>query len=116
MTSELERTIASPDVKLTLHALMRFAQRGFRDGDVDLVALIGTEVAGGYLVLRRDVADFERNVKILLEKLRRLIGKRLVVAGNRVVTGYHAEPRKERDLLRGRRCRTSQHRRKREGE
>lgn len=97
MTFEMEETMSA--MKLTPHAVMRFAQRGFRDGDAELIMAIGTEVEGGYLVRQTDVLEFERCFKRFLKQVHRLTGKRLVIEGDAVVTGYHAKPGKERKLL-----------------
>lgn len=99
MTFEMDEPMSAAELKLTQHALTRFAQRGFRDGDAELIMAIGTEVEGGYLVRQRDVRDFEQRVKRLLERVYRSAGKRLVVEGDVVVTGYHSRPSKERNLL-----------------
>jgi hypothetical protein len=85
---------------LTRHAVVRMGQRAIREDDVDLIVLIGTEVEGGYLVRSKDRQAAERQLKQLLNQVRRLDGKRVVVADGRVVTAYHAEPAKERSLLR----------------
>lgn len=99
MTFEMTEAMSATELKLTRHAVTRFAQRGFRVGDAELIMAIGTEVEGGYLVRQKDVQDFERHMKRLLEQVRRSAGKRLVVEGTAVVTGYHPGPKKERKLL-----------------
>ena len=68
------------------HALERMAQRSFRAEDPDLILMIGTEVEGGYMVLARDCQAAERALKQLLNEVRRLEGKRLVVRGGKVIT------------------------------
>jgi hypothetical protein len=45
---------------LTKHALVRMSQRGIRVDDLALAELIGTEVAEGCLVRRKDVQAFVR--------------------------------------------------------
>jgi hypothetical protein len=79
---------------------MRMSQRGIRLDDLELAELIGTEVEGGCLVRRKDVQAFERVLKKLRDQARRLAGKRVVQAGDAVVTAYHAGRTKERRLLR----------------
>jgi hypothetical protein len=64
----------------TDHATIRMAQRGMSLGDAELAALIGTEVDDGYLVLAKNCAKLESELKALLDRVRRLQGKRLVVA------------------------------------
>jgi hypothetical protein len=84
----------------TQHAAARMAQRGIRARDADLIALIGTEVADGYLVRSKDVQVAEREIKHLLARIRRLNGKRLITAEGRIITAYHATHRQQRGLLR----------------
>ena len=86
-------------LELTPHAVMRLSQRGFRKGDAEWIMTIGTEVEGGYLVREKDVLDIERWLKHLLQRVHRLRGKRLVVEGDAVATGYLARPSKQRKLL-----------------
>jgi hypothetical protein len=85
---------------LTAHAATRMAQRGIANDDLDLIRWIGTEVEGGWLVREKDFQALGRNLKKLRDHARKLVGKRLVVQGDRVVTAYHADRGKERRLLR----------------
>jgi hypothetical protein len=89
------------DGTLTRHALIRMGQRAVKHDDLDLVMQMGTEVEGGFLVREKDYQAYEREQKLKLERARRLVGVRVVIAGNRVVTACHARPAKERRLLRG---------------
>ena len=84
----------------TDHATIRMAQRGMSLGDAELAALIGTEVDDGYLVLAKNCTKLESELKALLDRVRRLQGKRLVVANGRIVTAYNASKRNARRLLR----------------
>lgn len=74
---------------LTQHAILRMSQRGIRPNDLELIESIGTEVEGA------------RELKTLRDQVRRLVGKRVVRAGDAVVTTYHASRTDERRLLRG---------------
>jgi hypothetical protein len=85
---------------LTRHAVSRMAQRAIRDDDLDLILMIGTEVGDGYIVLTRDCKAAERELKRLLDRVRRLAGKRLVVEGGRIITAYHAGSETRRQLIR----------------
>jgi hypothetical protein len=76
------------------------AQRGIAGDDLELIRWIGTEVEGGYLVRERDFQALDRELKQWRQRARRLVGKRLVVEGGRVVTAYQADHSKERRLLR----------------
>jgi len=92
---------------LTPHAVVRAAQRGIREDDLQLIMSVGTEVEGGILVRERDYLAIEQEVKSRLTRLRRLIGKRLVFEGDALITAYHARPAKVRRLLRERQSRVS---------
>lgn len=83
----------------TAHATVRMAQRCIAPNDIELIAWIGTEVEGGFFVREKDFAALDRVLKQLRQRARRLVGKRLVVEGDRVLTAYHATHQKERCLL-----------------
>ncbi len=85
---------------LTKHAVLRMSQRGIRLDDLELAEFIGTEVEGGHFVRQRDAQSFERDAKKLINRVRRLVGKRVVRSGGAIVTAYHAGRSKERRLLR----------------
>jgi hypothetical protein len=85
---------------LTSHAVVRMAQRSINPKDSELIALIGTSVDEGYVVREKDYQDAERLLKAFLQRLKRLVGKRLVVADGHVVTAYHASNSCRRRLLR----------------
>lgn len=89
-----------PTLTLTSHAAVRMGQRGIQMKDAELIALIGTEVEDGYLVREKDYQQAARTIKALLSRLRRVVGKRLVVADGCVITAYHASTRQQRRLLR----------------
>ena len=86
---------------MTHHAVIRIAQRGLSNGDIEIVRWFGTEVEGGYLLLEKDAQNVERDAKRLIATVRRLRGTRIVVRENDVVTAYHARPKTTRRLLRG---------------
>lgn len=87
-------------LSLTRHAVIRLAQRGISTSDADLILLIGSETPDGFLVRDHDYAALEAALKRLLNRLSRLRGKRLVVAGKQLVTAYHARPKEQRRLRR----------------
>jgi hypothetical protein len=82
------------------------AQRAIANDDLELIEHIGTEVEGGYVVREKDFQVLERELKLLRDQAKRLVGKRLVVQAGRVVTAYHAARDKERRLLRNARDRS----------
>jgi len=88
-------------LRLPAHARMRMSQRGIANDDLELIQWIGTEVEGGYLVREKYYQVLDRELKQLRDHARRLVGKRLVMEGDRLVTAYHAVRTKERRLLRG---------------
>jgi len=85
---------------ITQHAVERLAQRSIAASDINLIMEIGSEVDDGYLVRSQDRQAVEKILKRFLNRIRRLEGKRLVVSGGYIVTGYHANAREERKLLR----------------
>jgi hypothetical protein len=91
-------------LSLTRHAALRLAQRSIRLKDAELIALVGTEVEDGYLVRAKDYQEIEAEIKGLLQRLRRTIGKRLIVADGQIVTVYHASKRQHRRLVRSAGC------------
>lgn len=87
-------------LRMSDHAIHRFAQRGFRLDDAEIIMELGSEVDDGYLIRSKDLQEVERAAKAFLNRIRRLKGARLVVAGETVVTGYRPSRRKCKDLLR----------------
>jgi hypothetical protein len=65
---------------------MRIAQRSIKLQDAELIALIGTQVDDGYLVRTKDLQRIESELKKLLQRLRRIVGKRLIVDSGQIVT------------------------------
>jgi hypothetical protein len=84
---------------LTSHATARMGQRGMTSKDTELIVLIGTRVQDGYFVRRSDYQLVEHELKRFLQHCRRLIGKRLVVQDNRIVTAYTPGKKYERRLM-----------------
>ena len=87
------------DLALTSHAIMRMAQRGIDHIDLDLIIAIGSEVDDGLLVKRKDVAESELFLRGLLKRLKKIEGKRIVVADGCLVTAFHATDREQRRLM-----------------
>jgi len=83
------------------------AQRGIAENDLDLIMWIGTEVEGGCLVREKDVEALARDLKHFLQHAKKLVGKRMVIAGDQIVTAYHVDRGKQRRLLRSARDRSS---------
>lgn len=87
-------------LNLTTHAVARMSQRGIKHDDLELILEVGTAVEGGYVVLNKDYQAYDCELKRKRERVRRLVGKRVVVEDDRVVTAYHAEAKKQRRLIR----------------
>jgi hypothetical protein len=85
---------------LTRHAAVRAAQRGITLKDIELIALIGTEVEGGYFVRHKDYQEIEVILRDLMHRLKRVVGKRSVVETGQVITAYHASKKCGQRLLR----------------
>jgi hypothetical protein len=88
------------NLHLTRHAMVRMSQRGIGRHDIELIASIGTEVEGSYLVRSKDVQTFVRKRKMECERARRLEGTWVVVEDGCVLTTYRPRKDKERRLLR----------------
>lgn len=85
---------------ITHHAAVRMAQRGILPKDAELISLVGTEVEDGYFVRDKDIEPIEHALKTLLQRLRRVVGKRLIVGSGRIVTAYHPGRATQRRVLR----------------
>jgi hypothetical protein len=89
-------------MRLTTHGMARLSQSGIRPDDRLLILAIATQVEDGLMVTRQDYQAFECRCKKLIDQARRLVGKRLVTAEDRILTAYHASRRTQRRLLRPR--------------
>jgi hypothetical protein len=85
----------------TPHTNVRMRQRGLRDADLELVMSSATRVAAdAYLMTASDVAREIAERKREIQRLERLRGLKVVVAGDAIVTVYHARPNDRRRTLR----------------
>jgi hypothetical protein len=62
------------------------AQRAIAPEDLLLIEAIETEVEGGYLVREKDFQAFDRELRRLRDRARKLVGKRIVLDGDWVIT------------------------------
>jgi hypothetical protein len=85
----------------TRHALIRAAQRGIRQADIDLIVRYGTRTSKGVIVTRQDFAHVEREAKHLIARLSRLVGKFAAIDGEDVITVFHATERQRRLQISG---------------
>lgn len=87
---------------LSHHAEARVQQRGIRESDIPVIVAAGTPVGDDSLfLLARDVDREIRRLKQEINKLERLRGCRVVIAGKTVVTVYRPTRTTEKRLLRG---------------
>jgi len=86
-------------INLTHHAVLRMQQRGISEADLSLIMELGTETETGFLLRRKDVEKIEHDMKRLVSRLHRLVGKRVVAEGDTVVTAYHATKNDQKRLL-----------------
>ena len=92
---------------LTRHVETRMRQRGLRDEDFSLLLDSATQVApDAYLLTRADAAREIARRKQEIQRLERLTGYKIVVAGGAVLTCYPSSPKDQRRSLR--RGRTAQ--------
>jgi hypothetical protein len=85
----------------THHALIRAAERGIRQADIDLIVHYGTPTSKGVIVTRQDFARAEREAKHLIARLSRLVGKFAAIDGEDVITVFHATERQRRLQISG---------------
>jgi hypothetical protein len=67
--------------------------------DLHLAMMLGSEVRDGYLVLDKDCIEIERELRRAIKQVRRMRGKRVVVAGDRIITAFHVTEKKEEQRL-----------------
>ncbi|GFZ98752.1 hypothetical protein GCM10010923_03720 [Blastomonas marina] len=84
---------------ISRHARTRMAQRGLREADIDLILRLGSEVEGGILVRRKDFERYAAGLRDQLRRAERLVGKRLVMADDTLVTAYHSSGTDTKRLL-----------------
>ena len=86
-------------IAVTKHATERMAQRAISMGDIEIVTNFGTEVEGGYIFRRSDVAALVSELKTRILQIQRLAGQRVVQKNGKLVSAYHATNTKTRQLL-----------------
>lgn len=89
-------------VRISNHACQRMAQRGLQITDIDLILQLGSEVDDGFMVLKKDLDGAERSITAVLNRIRKLRSKRLVISDGCLVTAYHADSAKERKIMKAR--------------
>ena len=86
------------------HVQKRIRQRGFNQGDMDLITRYGTPLKDRegelFFLRRRDVGKVIGQLKKMIQKLERLSGSAVVIGQNQsVVTAYHADENYQKKLL-----------------
>lgn len=85
---------------LSRHAEARIRQRGLRESDIEVILQVATQVAeDAWVVTRQDAARETARLKRRFATIERLHGKKVIMAGDTLVTVYHAQspgPRRRR--------------------
>ena len=85
----------------TRHGKTRMQQRGMRKGDIPLIRKCGTQVDDEtWLMLKKDVAREIETLKRAIRALSRLVNRKVVIRGGRVVTAYPSRPADQKRTLR----------------
>jgi len=84
---------------LTPHAIARIQQRGMRLTDVEMILSFGTWSEDGPLLCANDYDRIETGVRQFLGRLRKLVGRTVIIEGDRIITAYTAKPWKQKRLL-----------------
>lgn len=83
------------------HASIRKQQRGFRGDDIEQILMVGELLDDQTVfVTRRAVEERIRLLKAQIHQLERISGKKVVVAGDLVVTAYPTNRSEEKRCLR----------------
>lgn len=93
-------TSSKPRLRRTRHVEQRAQQRGFRDGDLDLIAQLGTSTEDGVVLRRRDVDQVRTVVRRLLADLDRLEGSAVIVQDDAIVSVYRPAASQLKRMLR----------------
>ncbi len=86
-------------LRRTRHVEERARQRGFKAGDLDLVAQLGTPTQDGVVLRRRDVDQVRSVLRRLLGDLERLEGSAVIIQEDAIVSVYRPERKKMRRML-----------------
>ena len=83
------------------HARQRMGQRGFRQGDVELIHRCGTRIDDdAFFVTQKDVAREISRLKEEIRALERLPGSKVVIKGDHVATVYRTTKKHGKRVLR----------------
>jgi hypothetical protein len=77
------------DIKSTKHGSVRCQQRGFKTGDINIIAQCGTMIGDDQVFLSNKDADREiRTLRQKIKKIDRLRNRKVVIVGKSLVTCY----------------------------
>ena len=84
----------------TKHGLRRMQQRGYRNGDIELVMEYGTDVDDGYMLTKQDVHQTVEGLKRRIRKLEGLKGTYVVLGeSDELITTYRPDRSRTSRLL-----------------
>lgn len=87
-------------IRVSDHAVTRGQQRAIRPHDIDLMLECGTGTHDGILLRRADAERAIARRRAEIRQLERLSGAFIVVQQDTLVTSYHTNRKKERQILR----------------
>lgn len=88
-------------IRYSKHAEVRQQQRGFMKDDIEQILMVGEQLDDQTIfVTRRAAAERIRVLKAQIHQLERISGKKVVVAGDLVVTAYPTNRSEEKRCLR----------------
>ena len=92
------------DIIYTRHAKTRMQQRGIRKADIPIILAYGTQIdEETYFMRNRDAVREIETRKREIQALSRLVNRKVVIRGRRVITAYPSNPAdQKRTLRRGR--------------
>ena len=92
------------DIAYTHHAESRLQQRGIHKKDIPLILGYGTQIDDEtWIMLKKDANREIASLKRQIQALSRLVNRKVVMRGRRVITAYLSRPAdQKRTLRRGR--------------
>ena len=96
-------------LEFTKHGSIRNQQRGFKTGDTDIIAWLGTTIGDDQIFMSNKDADREiRLLKGLIKTIDRIRNRKFVIKGNKIVTCHHCNKSNVK-RFRHRKCWSSPH-------
>ena len=86
------------------HAEIRMNQRAFRQSDIDLIIAFGEQISPDAIMMtKRRAIQLIEEFKTKIRTIERLTDKKLVIAGETIITAYHSSKSQQRKDLRRKR-------------